>query len=67
MLFLCFTSFGQIFAEIISKWSLPSFVSLGTPKKDITAVNCFIQEKTRAIGFWSFFDKRVGPIFTKLF
>ena len=35
MLFLCRTFFGQILAEIISKWSLPSFVNLGTLNKDI--------------------------------
>lgn len=35
MLFLCCTFFGQILAEIISKWSLPSFVNLGTLNKDM--------------------------------
>lgn len=39
MLFLCCTFFGQILAEIISKWSLPSFVNLGTLNKDIMVLS----------------------------
>lgn len=39
MLFLCCTFFGQILAEIISKWSLPSFVNLGTLNKDIIVLS----------------------------
>ena len=39
MLFLCCTFFGQILAGIISKWSLPSFVNLGTLNKDIIVLS----------------------------
>ena len=39
MLFLCCTFFGPFLAEIISKWSLPSFVNLGTLNKDIIVLS----------------------------
>ena len=39
MLFLCCTFFGQILAEIISKWSLPSFVNLGTLNEGIIVLS----------------------------